>query len=74
MYRLIFLRTDYGRPVVLAHTQFGPTLTSAQKYFGSKQLRPKKYIGPVYTLALKYFGPKQLWPRNNFGPETTSAR
>ena len=51
-----------GSHPVWPRDSFGPTLTSAQKYFGPKLFRPET------TLARKYFGPKQLRPREYFGP------
>ena len=63
-----------GSHPVWPRDSFGPTLTSARKYFGPEYFVPE-ILWPETTSARKIVWPAYiLWPGNNFGPENTSAR
>ena len=72
--RFLLLSAVHGSHPVWPRDSFGPTLTSARKYFGPKQLRPgntsaRNNFGPENTSARLYtLARKQLRPREYFGP------
>ena len=68
------LYTYSGSHPVWPRDSFGPTLTSARKYFGPEYFGPE-ILWPETTSARRILRPAYiLRPGNNFGPENSSAR
>ena len=68
------LGASCGSHPVWPRDSFGPTLTSARKYFGPEYFGPE-ILWPETTSARRILRPAYiLWPGNNFGPENSSAR
>ena len=68
-----------GSHPVWPRDHFGPTLTSARKYFGPKQLRPgntsaREYFGPVNTSARRILRPGNTLARQTLAQHTSARK